>query len=98
MVTRRGFLEILQMADGQPKSFNDFTKISIKERRLSYATVSKRLDELITLKVIEEMVTRAKTGRRMIAYRTTEKGKRVIELGKELLNAIAVPRDKIAHR
>ena len=79
------------MADGnEPKSFNDFTKISIKKRKLSSATVSKRLDELIQTKVVEEVVTRSKTGRRVIAYRSTQKGKRVIELANELQKAIAI--------
>jgi DNA-binding MarR family transcriptional regulator len=94
MVMTRGFLEILQMADGGLKSFNDFTKVLIKKRKLSSATISKRLDELITLKVIEEMPTKSKTGRRVIAYSTTEKGKKVIELGKELLNAVAISKTK----
>jgi DNA-binding HxlR family transcriptional regulator len=95
MIMIRGFLEILQMANGnEPKSFNDFTKISIKKRRLSSATVSKRLDELIAIKVIEEVVSKSKTGRRVIAYKTTAKGKRVIELAVELENAIATSKPK----
>jgi DNA-binding HxlR family transcriptional regulator len=95
MVMIRGFLEILQMANSsEPKSFNNFTKISITGRRLSSATVSKRLDELLKVKVIEEVVQRSKTGRRVIAYRATEKGKRVIEVARELEEAIAVPKRK----
>lgn len=91
MIMIRGFLEILEMTDSsEPKSFNDFTKISIKKRKLSSATVSKRLDELIQTKVVEEVVTRSKTGRRVIAYRSTQKGKRVIELANELQKAIAI--------
>jgi len=83
------------MANGsEPKSFNNFTKIFIKGRRLSSATVSKRLDELIRVKVIGEVVQRSKTGRRVIAYRATEKGKRVIEVARELEEAIAVPKRK----
>jgi DNA-binding HxlR family transcriptional regulator len=89
MTMARGFLEILQMADTNgPKSFNDFTKISIKGRRLSSATVSKRLDELTAVKVIEEVIKRSKTGRRTIAYRATEKGKRVIKQARELQEAV----------
>ncbi|HII10194.1 MAG: hypothetical protein ABSE71_04150 [Candidatus Micrarchaeaceae archaeon] len=95
MVIIRGFLEILQMSDSDgPRSFNDFTKISIKKRRLSSATVSKRLDELIAVKAIEEVVGRSKTGRRIIAYRATEKGKRVIELARELQEALTVQKAK----
>lgn len=79
------------MADGnEPKSFNDFTKITIRKKRISSATVSKRLDELLAAKIIEEVVKKSKTGRRIIAYRTTEKGKRVLELSKELQEAVAV--------
>ena len=91
MITKRGFLEVMQMADGnEPKSFNDFTKITIRKKRISSATVSKRLDELLAAKIIEEVVKKSKTGRRIIAYRTTEKGKRVLELSKELQEAVAV--------
>ncbi len=76
---------MLKMAnDNEPKSFNDFTGILIGKRRLSSATVSKRLDELIEIRVMEEVITKSKTGRRIIAYKTTEKGKRVIGLAKEL--------------
>ena len=89
MVIIRGYLEILQMADGKaPKHFSDFTKILIRNKRLSTATVSKRLDQLIAVKVIEEVISRSKTGRRIIAYKTTEKGKRVVELASELQEAL----------
>lgn len=85
MITIRGVFDMLKMADESgPKSFNDFTTISINKKRLSSATVSKRLEQLIRIKVIEEVVTRSKTGRRIIGYKTTEKGKRVIVLIKEL--------------
>jgi DNA-binding HxlR family transcriptional regulator len=89
MAIIRGVLEILQLASGsEPKAFNDFTRISIKGKKLSSATVSKRLDELIAVKVLSETITRSKTGRRIIAYRTTEKGKHVIEIAKELQAAL----------
>jgi hypothetical protein len=92
MAIIKGAMEMLQLADGhEPKSFNDFTKIMIKSRRLSSATVSKRLDSLISVRTMEEIVTRSKAGRRVIAYRTTIKGKRVIELVKELEKALASP-------
>ncbi len=95
MLMVRGVLEMLLMADGnEPKSFNDFTKIQVGKGRLSSATVSKRLDGLIEVKVIEEVVSRSKTGRRTIAYRTTEKGKRAIELATELEVEFAVPKAK----
>jgi DNA-binding HxlR family transcriptional regulator len=89
MAIIRGVLEILQLSNSQhPKSFNDFTMISIKGKKLSSATVSKRLDELVAVKVLEELIIRSKTGRKVIAYRTTEKGKRVIDIAKELQLAL----------
>ncbi len=84
MIIKKGFLEILQMADGrEPRKFDDFTKISIA-RRLSSATVVKRLKELVEAKALEEVVSRSDSGRRIIAYKTTEKGKEVIKLMKGL--------------
>ena len=95
MTMPRGFLEMLEMIDSNgPSNFNDFTKISIRKRRLSSATISKRLDELISARVIEEVVTRSKTGRRIIAYKVTEKGQRVIKLAEGLKEAIYAPSPK----
>ena len=95
MILIKGYMEILEMAhDNEPKSFNDFTKISIKNKRLSSATVSKRLDELIALKAIEEVIHRAKTGRRVIAYKTTEKGERILKLARELKIELTVATGK----
>lgn len=91
MVMIKGYLEILEMANSNaPKSFNDFTKIYIKGKRLSSATVSKRLDELIAVEAIKETITRSKVGRRVIAYTTTEKGKRIIAIAKELQKLLTV--------
>jgi DNA-binding HxlR family transcriptional regulator len=95
MVLIRGFIEILQIADsGDPKHFNDFTKIMIKKKRLSSATVSKRLAELIAVRVLDEVVSRSKTGRRIVAYRATSKGKKVIALAKELEEALSTPKGR----
>lgn len=95
MIMVRGVLEMLKMANEKvPRSFNDFTKISINKKRLSSATVSKRIDELIKIKVLEEVVTRSKTGRRIIGYKTTEKGGRIVELSKELEEALSEPKAK----
>ncbi len=95
MIMLRGFLEILQMADGnEPKSFNDFTKITIGRKRLSSATVSKRLDELTSIKAIEEVINRSKRGRRVITYKTTEKGKRIISLSEEIQQIVTLPKRK----
>jgi len=77
------------MADSkEPKSFDDFATISIS-KKLSSATVSKRLNELIAVKAIEEIVKRSKTGRRVIAYQATEKGRRIIQLVSGLQVALA---------
>lgn len=90
MIMIKGALEMLQMANGHlAKSFNDFTKISIKNKRLSSATVSKRLDELIAVDTLGEVITRSKTGRRIICYKTTEKGKKVIVMANELDEALS---------
>ncbi len=90
MIMIKGFLEVLQLADSkEPKSFDDFAEISIS-KKLSSATVSKRLNELIAVKAIEEVVNRSKVGRRIIAYKTTEKGKRIIQLVKELQAALTI--------
>lgn len=95
MVLIKGVLEMLQMASNDgAKSFNDFTKISVRNKRLSSATVSKRLDDLIAVGAMEEVVTRSKTGRRVIAYRTTEKGKRVMELTKDLQEMLTVSKGR----
>jgi len=92
MVMIRGFIEILQLADGnEPKYFNDFTKISIKRKKLSSATVSRRIDELLGIKVIEEVISRSKSRRRIIAYRATSNGKKVIKLANELETALTLP-------
>ncbi len=85
MITIKGVQEMLKMASGgDPKSFNDFTRIVIRGKRLSSATVSKRIGDLIRVEVLKEVITRSKAGRRVIAYSTTEKGKRVIRLVEEL--------------
>lgn len=91
----KGVLEILQMAGGkEPKSFNDFTRISIMKKGLSSATVSKRLDVLVDFEVIEEVITRSRTGRRIIAYKTTEKGKEVVKLANEIEELLTAPKSK----
>jgi len=88
MTLRRGVLEVISLANSTPKSFRDFTDISINKRKLSSATVSKILKELVAIKVLEEVVIRSKTGRRIIGYRTTERGKQILELAEELNKAL----------
>ncbi len=92
MAMTRGILEMLQLALYKPKSFTDFTKMRIGERHLSSVTVSKRLDELIITQNMTEVTARSKSGRRIIAYKTTDRGKQVIKLAKELDAAIACPK------
>lgn len=95
MIMIRGFIEMLEMADTHgAKTFNDFTRISIGRRRLSSATISKRLKEMTDTGVLEEVITRSKLGRRVIAYRTTEKGKKVVSLAKELEQTLATPKGR----
>ncbi len=85
MFRLRGLLEILQASDGsEAKSFNDFTRIMVDKKRLSSATISKRLDLLVSIRAIEQVIAKSKTGRRIIAYRTTEKGKKIIRLSSEI--------------
>jgi len=88
MTLRRGVLEVISLANYSPKSFKEFTGISIGKRKLSSATVSKILKELVTIRVLEEVVIRSKTGRRVIGYRTIERGKKILELAEELNRAL----------
>jgi len=43
---------------------------------------------------IEEIITKSKTGRRVIAYKTTVRGNNIIKLGKELADALSPPKSK----
>jgi DNA-binding MarR family transcriptional regulator len=89
MLIKRGMIEILQMADGGgTKHFVDFTKILIKKRRLSSSTVSKRLGELLTAGAISEVIARSDSGRRIIAYTTTDKGRNVVANAEQLEEAL----------
>ncbi|MHB1830012.1 MAG: hypothetical protein ACYCO0_01330 [Candidatus Micrarchaeaceae archaeon] len=95
MAITRGYMEILQLANGNaPKSFGDFTKIPMKKGFLSSATVSKRLDQLISVDALKEIIVRSKNGRRIIAYRTTDKGKRVIAIVTQLEEILSIPNKK----
>ena len=95
MLMLRGVLEMLEMADGgEPKSFSNFTKISISKKTLSTATVSKRLDELVGAGAMEEVITRSSTGRKIIGYKTTEKGRRVVEYALKIQEALTGSRSR----
>ncbi len=89
MLAIKGMAEILQAANsGSSGSFSDFAMISINNKRLSTATISKRLNELIFSGAITEMVAKSKTGRRIITYKTTEKGKKIMRLIDRLEGAL----------
>lgn len=93
MTLSRGVLEMIKLSNAaDPKSFTDFTHITIKKRKLSSATVSKRLGELVGIKVLDEVPMRSVTGRRIVGYRITERGKKVLELSKELDTVINNPK------
>lgn len=79
---------MMAMADVAPVSFADFTRISIGSKKLSSATVSKRLKEMLVMKILHEEVLQSKNGRRIIGYRTTERGKRILALIEELREAV----------
>lgn len=84
MVAPRGSLQMMALADESPVSFADFARISIGRKKLSSATVSKRLKEMLTMKILQEVVLRSKSGRRIIGYRTTDRGKKILSLIEEL--------------
>ncbi len=89
MTLARGSIEMISLAHSQqPKSFGDFTQIFIGRRKLSSATVSKRLRELVAIKALEEVVIKSKSGRRTVGYRTTERGEKILEIAKEFDRAI----------
>lgn len=50
--------------------------------------MSKRLKEIVAIKVLEESVIYSKSGRRIIGYSTTDRGRKIIELAKEFEKAI----------
>jgi DNA-binding HxlR family transcriptional regulator len=86
MLGKKGAIEILQMIDNHSsKRFSDFILIVIKKKKLSSATVSKRISELLSAGTIEEIVVKSTTGRRIVAYRATLKGKKAIKIAEKLL-------------
>ncbi len=90
----RGTLEVLQVTEAKELTFfNDIANISVDGKRISSATVSKRLNELINANAIETVITKSKKGRRVIAYKVTGKGRKVIKIANELKEALAIPKD-----
>lgn len=86
MLGKKGAVEILQLIDNHSsKSFSDFVLIVIDKKKLSSATVSKRIDELLAAGTIQELIVKSRTGRRVVAYKATVKGKRTIKLAEKLL-------------
>lgn len=99
MTLMRGTLEMIALAgEGEPALFNDFTKIAIGGKKLSSATVVKRLDELLLLKILQEAATRSKSGRRAVGYIVTERGRKILALAKELYQTMESPNKKQARR
>ncbi len=84
MTLSRGTLEMILFVEDDPKSFQDFTEIEIGGKNLSSSTVSKRLKELVAIKVFKESEVRSKTGRRVTGYKLTERGERVLGMLKKL--------------
>jgi len=84
MTLAHGVLEMVELASEEPKTFTEFTQIEIDGKNLSSATVSKRLEELVAVDVLEEVVTRSETGRRTVGYTTTERGETVLQMSEQL--------------
>ena len=90
MTLSKGVIEMLQAAgNGSAQSFSDFTELTIGKNRLSSATVAKRLKELVVIKALEETIIRSKTGRKMVGYQTTERGRKILALAQEFEKAMA---------
>jgi len=86
MLGKKGAVEMLQLIDNHSsKSFSDFILIVVNKKRLSSATVSKRIDELLAAGTIQEIVVKSPGGKRIVAYKATVKGKRAIKMAEKLL-------------
>jgi DNA-binding HxlR family transcriptional regulator len=86
MLGKKGAVEMLQLIDSHSsKSFSDFVLIVVNKKRLSSATVAKRIDELLAAGTIEEIIVKSPGGRRVVAYKATVKGKRAIKLAEKLV-------------
>ncbi len=84
MTLARGTIEMLELADAGPRGFEEFTQIKIGGKKLSSATVSKRLKELVALKILGETVVHSASGRKIVGYQTTARGKKILELAREI--------------
>ncbi len=86
MLGKKGAVEILQLIDNHSyKRFSDFILIVVKKKKLSSATVAKRIDELLAAGTIQEIIVKSESGKRVVAYKATAKGKRAIKLAEKLL-------------
>lgn len=94
MVAPRGAIQMMSMADSSPASFSDFTGIAIGSKKLSSATVSKRLKDMLAMQVLEEVIQHSKSGRRVIAYKTTSRGKKILALIDELRESMRAAKMK----
>lgn len=84
MTLQKGAVEILKATrDGECSKFSDYTEIEIDGEKLSSATVSKRLKELVALDALEETVVRTDSGRKTTGYELTERGEKIIDIADE---------------
>ena len=47
--------------------------------------MAKRIDELLAAGTIQEIIVKSESGKRVVAYKATVKGKRAIKLAEKLL-------------
>ncbi|PSH00315.1 MAG: hypothetical protein BRC28_00330 [Nanohaloarchaea archaeon SW_4_43_9] len=83
MTLPKGAIAILRETKDETKSFDDYTEIEIEGEKLSSATVTKRLKELVALNGLEETVIRSETGRRKVGYEITDRGRKVLKIADE---------------
>ncbi|MFQ3274927.1 MAG: DNA-binding HxlR family transcriptional regulator [Candidatus Nanohaloarchaea archaeon] len=83
MTLPKGAIAILRETKDEKKSFDDYTDIEIDGEKLSSATVTKRLKELVALDGLEETVIRSDTGRRKVGYEITDRGRKVLKIADE---------------
>lgn len=83
LLLSEGALELLEfLKNTESGHFNDFRSIknTRTNKQLSANTISSRLKELVEKGAIERVVSSSKTGRNVVAYQITAKGKKALEL------------------
>jgi len=88
MTLPKGAIAMLRETKDETKSFDDYTEIEIEGKKLSSATVTKRLKELVALEGLEETVIRSETGRRKVGYEVTDRGRKVLKIADEFEDKI----------